>query len=393
MYLVVVRAFTGSAGLGSIELAAWASHSGDRRTGGSRFGETRDDSGLGAQCVLERALIHEAKLHGVADDLAEAVRRRNARGSRDQRFPFRSTLRLDSTVADQALQLVSFELSPRGVGGVIERFQHPGSSFATALITLHGSWTPVTGTIDQCQYVTGTGSVYRVEFGLDCEIDLSAHVREAVRPRVLLLQSSKIVSEVVCDILDAVAECVKVVETSAQACDELVQQHFDTLIADGPEGCAQLGTLMKELRNAFFNCQVIRVGSTTCKCASCGVCDFDDILTFPIDPEQLITMVRAAVPEPIISERRDDPSLAKMVATFPDKLRTQLDEIMKSHHGRPPEEIRPILREIRIESELLGYSSLHDAFLETEVLVQRAQSADDVRNAIVRILKLARLVR
>ncbi|MBK9120774.1 MAG: response regulator [Phycisphaerales bacterium] len=324
---------------------------------------------------------------------------------RGDRFRYRAaaiTIELppsgSSTLRDsEGSQLVTAtprNLSKFGIALLVEYFVYPGTSCAVWLCGPHGHTERISGRVIRCRYILGSGCLHEVGVRFARPIDVSIFTHEAVRLKVVVMDSTSDGRRLLAGLLDG----------------EHVELHFATTVSEALEAFGgDPDLVLLELddvdRDALAVAEHLRVDGylgpivgltaqageqTPLRCAEAGVTGY---LAKPIVAEDLRLLLGSLRAAPVVSTVAHDQAMAALVDNYIVQLRGWVRELALAHDQDDHVAAAALAQKLRGTAGSYGFGVISEeaAFLEAALAAERP--AEEIRAAIRSVLHLCRRAR
>ena len=285
------------------------------------------------------------------------------------------------------------DLSERKMSFLHGGFVHSGSRCWLTLITLHGSWQDVAAVVVGCDYVGQ--NMHEVHVRFDHTIEPSEYSRDAIHPRVLLVDDDPCVVRIADVMLQKLNAHVDHAEDGVVAIEKAMASIYDLILMDVDMPRTDGLTATKELRRRGYSGRIVAVTAMTQpedreKCLDAGC---DTYLPKPYGLAMLACALESVFQEPIFSTITDDTLMTELIEAFvqemPPRVRKLEDALIKED-GKT---LESLVRNLKAEGTSYGFEILTEQAAKIETALIKGAKVRDARKGIEELMKLCQQVR
>lgn len=284
-------------------------------------------------------------------------------------------------ISDQILTLIHYG------------FVHSGTRCEAQLVTLHGSWSEVTGVVMQCQFLEG--NLHEVEIQFDHGIDPAVFCAEASPCRILAAEDDQLVAQLLAFELRQLNAVVDLVENGERAVEQALAHTYDLLILDMEMPILNGNEVAAILRSQGYSGQIAAFTSDRrmLEGGHCGDMGFDRSLVKPFTHDDLIRLIESIREEPLHSMFHNDDIMIELVnqfvAAMPDKIR----KIEQSVANDDVVALLKIINSLKEAGSSYGFEPITDSAKSLELAVCQDAGLAAAAPQVGHLLRLCRLVR
>ncbi len=315
-----------------------------------------------------------------------------------ERFSFRRTacvvhLQQPGEAETVAHQVISRGLSAGGMSFLYGGFVHRGSKCVVQLVSTHGAWENVAGTVASCRHVQGFIHEIGVQFGR--EIDVGQFCPDAVKTRVLFAEDDlSIVRLVTLHLSKLNTELTHVVDGQA-AVDQARENIFDVILMDMEMPVLDGFEATRELREKGYVGKIIASTALTApadreRCLQAGC---DGYLSKPYSREDLSALLKSLQEEPLFSSMADSPAMIELIASFCDELPSKLRAVEEAYATEDMGKLEALSRSLKGEAGSYGFEPITDAAAEIEKAVRKETPNKELKPIVGELTKLCLMAR
>ncbi len=153
------------------------------------------------------------------------------------------------------------KLSKRGMSFLYSGFVHSDSRCWLKLITLHGSWHDVAAEVVRCHYIGG--NIHEVHVTFAQTVEPSEYCRDAIHPRVLLVDDDASVVRIAKVLLEKRNAHVDLAEDGVVAIEKAMASIYDLVLMDLEMPRTDGLSATKELRRQGYSGIIVAVTAFT----------------------------------------------------------------------------------------------------------------------------------
>ncbi len=279
-------------------------------------------------------------------------------------------------------------ISEGGLSYLHGGFVHIGTRCLVQLVTSHGTWNNVIGTVARCRHV-GTG-LHEVGLEFDHELEPAEYCAEAARPRVLLAEDSPTMSRLTIFHLEQLNAEVDHAENGRIAVDRALQKPYDLIIMDINlpvlNGLAAVG----ELRSKGYTGMIVAATSLTAKSdrTRCLKAGYDRYLGKPLVRQDLENLLKSLHEEPLFSSLSDDPSMTGLIGEFVAELPARIRDLEVAAQEGNAEGLQVLARALKAQGGSYGFEIITEVAAKIETALLGSEAVENVREDVQRLVKL-----
>ncbi len=284
-------------------------------------------------------------------------------------------------------------VSKGGMSFLYSGFVHANSRCWLQLITLHGTWRDVTGKVVECSYIGNKMHEVQVRFAQG--IEPSEYCRDAVRPRVLLVDDSPSIVRLAKVLLEKLNAQVDVAEDGEGAIAQAMANVYDVILMDINMPRMDGLAATKELRRRGYSGMIVAATASTQpedreRCLKAGC---DSFLPKPYGSGSLAHALEFACRRPIFSTLADDPSMAELVEEFVSEMPARIRKLEDAIIREDGKQVESLARSLKAEGASYGFEVLTELAAKIEALLIGGSPIKEAHKQIEELVKLCLQVR
>jgi CheY-like chemotaxis protein len=294
---------------------------------------------------------------------------------RSRRYPFRPKalivrMRQPGATQTSAYQVIGRNISGGGISFLDGGFVHNGSRCTMQLMTPHGSWSDVAGTVIRCRYVES--NVHEVAVLFDHAIDPAQYCPEAIRRRFLLVEDDPSAARLASFHLEQLHVKVESVSSGKIALQRTSEDMYDVVLLDMDMPEMTGFEVAEALRKRGYGGMIVAVTGLTqegdrerCLAAGC-----DRYLPKPCTRDSLSELVCSLHKEPLFSTFHDDPSMTDLIREFVAELPKRIRSVEAGIAQKDIAALVQVFRALKSDGAGYGFGIISDtaAGLESTLL-------------------------
>ncbi|MFO0837415.1 MAG: response regulator [Phycisphaerae bacterium] len=313
---------------------------------------------------------------------------------RAERFKYRvSAMQVDFPTDSggwQSHAVATRNISRGGVGFVVGQFVYPGSRCRIHLRTIYNSTHVVSGKVQRCRYLVGSGNLHEVGVKLDAPIDIVMFTRGAMDTRVLLADDDTELHKLVARMLQSCGVELMCVPDGEQAIEKVKSDRFAIVVLDldmpGKNGYETL----KSLRDNGYMGPIVAITSsdddeTQKRCLQDG---FDAVLPKPFNRASLECLIASLQDAPIISSLVHDADMAEFIDAFVETLHQEVRTLESCLVQKDFEQLKRMARELKGRAGTHGFDIITSAAAEIERALTDSPDPADIRTKLTKLVRL-----
>ncbi|MBI4717602.1 MAG: response regulator [Planctomycetes bacterium] len=285
------------------------------------------------------------------------------------------------------------DLSEGGLSFLHGGFVHVGTRCLVQLVTPHGTWHNVVGTVVRCRYVDS--SIHEVALHFDQQIDPAMYCAEAAHCRVLLAEDDPSLSRLATFHLEQLNAKVDHAPNGKLAVEMARKRTYDVLLMDMEmpvmDGFAAVAELRKRgYRGVIAACTALNSPEDAERCIKAG-CDY--YLPKPFaraDAEQLIKSLRE---EPLFSTYAHDPKMVDLIHTFVSELPVQVRALEEALLREDTKNLALLSGALKAQGSGFGFEVVSFAAGKLEEALNRGDTLAVLKTDVDRLVKLCKRAR
>ncbi len=285
------------------------------------------------------------------------------------------------------------DLSEQRMSFLYGSFVHSDSRCWLTLITLHGSWDEVAAVVVGCHHVGK--NMHEVHVRFDHTIEPSQYSRDAIHPRVLLVDDDPCVVRIAEVMLRKLSAHVDHAEDGVVAIEKAMANIYDLILMDLDMPRTDGLTATKELRRRGYSGRIVAATALTQpedreRCLDAGC---DSYLPKPYGLGMLARVLESVFQEPIFSTLTDDTSMADLIEAFVQEMPSRVRNLENALIEEDDKMMKSLVRNLKAEGTSYGFEILTDYAAKIETALIKEASVQDVRKDIEELMKLCQQVR
>lgn len=267
-------------------------------------------------------------------------------------------------------------------------FLHTNTRCGIQLVTLHGTWSNISGTVTRCRYVEENIHDICVEFSH--RIDPALFCPEAGRTRVLLVEEDESLARLAEYHLSRLNADVEHIKDSTRAPVMATQNRYDVILIDVHMGDGKGLEAVRELREQGYSQTIVDFSGHTSGddgqesiAAGCNM-----LLAKPFSQDDIRELLSSLRQEPLFSSFYNDTAMTELINTFVQDLAERVREIEKAARAEDLEELRKLVRGVRSQGSSYGFEVLTEAALNVEAVMTGDKITQEIRAELDVLVKL-----
>lgn len=271
-------------------------------------------------------------------------------------------------------------------------YVHSGTKCVAQLVSTHGAWQDVVGSVAGCDHVKGLIHEVRVQF--EDEIDVSRYCADASRSRVLLVEDNPFFARLTMTHLGRLKAEVTHVSDGVEAIEAAARDFYDIILMDMEMPKMDGFEATRTLRSTGYAGTIVALTALTGpddkdRCLEAGC---DQYLAKPHTIDDLKTVVRAVNQEPLYSTLADDPMMTDLVVEFISGLRGKIKAIEEARANNDVGALEKLARTMKGEAGGYGFEPITDAAGDLEKSV-RGGDLKQIAGCVAELVRWCLLVR
>ncbi len=217
-----------------------------------------------------------------------------------------------------------------GISFLHGSYVHIGSACSIQLVTLHGSWEDVTGSVVRCEYVEG--NIHEVTVQFENPIDPSLFAADAAPCRVLLVDDDPAIARLASFHLAELNAHAEHITSSVEAIEKAIESPYDLILLDIDMPELDGLEVVAILRSKGYSGLIAAFTSLAhpddrIKYMKAG---FDQHVDKPVTRDVLSKLLETIREEPVHSLFHNDPAMADLIDAFVAELPPTVRELETS---------------------------------------------------------------
>ena len=282
----------------------------------------------------------------------------------------------------------SRNISAGGLSFLHGGFVHMGTRCIAQLITPHGSWHDVSATVVTCRYVGA--SIHEVALKFDEQLDPAVYCTAAVRTRVLLVEDDPSTARLAIHYLEQLNGVVDQAQDGEKAVEMAMNAAYDLILMDMELPVMSGFDATRELRKRGYSGPIVAATAMTreedqirCREAGC-----DRFIGKPYARQELQALVDSLRDEPLYSSFHGDASMADLIITFVDDLRTQVRSLQATLAENDAGAFEQVIRVLKSQGKGYGFEVITDTAAVIEEELRGGAPLDELKGKVDDLVKL-----
>lgn len=315
--------------------------------------------------ALSSLRVDDQRLAQIAAGLNERPQPHRGPDRREApRYPYRAlNLRLTLRPGDPAgttCDIAARNISRGGLGALSTRFVYPGTACVVTLRGRHGQDTRIAGRVTHCRYLPGSGTVYELGVALATPVDAALFAAEAQTLRVLLVDASPRVHELIEHFVAQLNTELTSAETLDEAAAAALSQDFDLILLDLENPSWEAFRVTRELRKAGYLGPIVGLAVQTGrslrnKCEAAGCTGY---LPKPLTPTSVAALLNSLRIPPLYSTLADQAHLVPLINRFVAELRPLARRLSAAVEAGDVKGLHTLARQLRADAGSYGYAAI-----------------------------------
>lgn len=277
-------------------------------------------------------------------------------------------------------------LSEGGISILHGGYVHIGSRCVVQLISSHGAWEHVVGTVVGCRYVQA--NVHEVRIRFDHRVDPALYCSDAVKMRVLHVEDDPSIVRLVGTILRQLCAEVDVAQDGLEALERVEKASYDVILMDMEMPRMNGFKTTAELRKMGYTGTIVAatVLDNTGDEQRCIQAGCDRYIRKPFKREDLAALFDSFKREPLFSSLADEPGMAELVTAFVNELPGRLKAVSDAAGRLELAVLEQLARRLKAEAGGYGFEPISQA---AEALENSARSGLPEENIKAKMAELS----
>jgi len=270
-------------------------------------------------------------------------------------------------------------LSEGGISILHGGFVHIGSRCVVQLISSHGAWEHVVGTVVGCRYVQA--NVHEVRIRFDHRVDPALYCSDAVKMRVLHVDDDPSIVRLVGTILRQLCAEVDVAQDGLEALEKVEKGSYDVILMDMEMPRMDGFKTTAELRKMGYTGTIVAAtvldnpgDEERCIQAGC-----DRYIAKPFKRTDLAALFDSFKREPLFSSLIDEPGMVEMVTAFVNELPGRLKAVSEAAGRLELTVLEQLARRLKAEAGGYGFEPISQAAEALENSAKTRQPEDSIK--------------
>ena len=269
-------------------------------------------------------------------------------------------------------------LSAGGISFLHGGFVHPHSKCLVQLISAHGAWVNVTGTVLHCRYLES--GIHEVALRFDAGIDPADYCPDALTSRVLLVTDDQAVVRLANVLLAQLKAAAEVADCGAVAVEKVAVECYDAVLVDLELSEEEGMDVVRELRASGYRGAVLAAASgqtpvdrELCLTAGCDAC-----LPKPLERESVLGLLECLHEKPPVGAQTGGESLAQALTGFAATLPARIRALEEAAEAGLCRELVKLARDLNGEAAAYGHDTLAAAAEKVRTAAGKDQPPPDL---------------
>lgn len=273
-------------------------------------------------------------------------------------------------------------LGAGGVGFLLGGFVHRGTRCTVQLVSAHGAWEDISGTVVDCRHIRDL--VHEVHVNFDRQIDVGMYCPDAVKARVLLVEDDPTIVRLATTHLNHLNAQVVVVENGELAIQEAVENLYDVILMDIEMPVLNGLDATRQLRKRGYSGKIVAVTAMTGATAreACLNAGCDMYIPKPYTRDDLAQLLHSLHQEPLFSSMSGDASMADLIYHFTCELPAKLRELEQAFASGDSINLETLARRIKGEAGGFGFDPITASAQKLEAALQWELPNDRIKLAL-----------
>ena len=265
-----------------------------------------------------------------------------------------------------AYQVIGRNISSGGIGFLYGGYVHNGTRCTMQLVTPHGSWNDVAGTVIRCRYIEA--NVHEVAVSFDHVIDPAQYCSEAIQRRFLLVDDEPSAARLATFYFQQLHVKVDSVTNGRDALQRTTKAIYDVVLLDMEMPEMSGFEVAQALRKRGYAGMIVAMTGLTqdgdrerCLAAGC-----DKYLPKPCTREALAELVSSLHKEPLFSTFHEDSSMTELIRGFVVELPKRIRSIEEAIAAKSIDDLVQVFRALKSDGAGYGFAIISDAAAKIE---------------------------
>ncbi len=348
--------------------------------------------------LLRSVRADEAEINALLDAMDATPADGGESKRTSERFSFRRNacvvhVQQPGAAESAAYQAATRNLSAGGVAFLHGGFVHKNSKCVVQLISTHGAWENVPGTVAGCEHVQGL--IHEVRIRFEREIDVGQYCPDAVKTRVLLAEDDPSIARMVLAQLGRLNAEVTHVEDGQQSIEEAQRTMYDVILMDMEMPVLDGFGATRALREQGYSGKIVAATALTepvdrerCLQAGC-----DDHISKPYFKEDLADLLKSLQQEPLFSSLADDVSMTGLIDAFCIELPAKLRSVEEAFAAEELDRLESLTRKLKGEAGAYGFEPITDAARKIESGLRSKAPIATIKSNLGELVRLCLMAR
>lgn len=266
-------------------------------------------------------------------------------------------------------------------------FLHTSTSCCIQLVTLHGTWCNVTGTVSHCCYVEE--NIHDISVALSHRIEPALFCPEAGRSSVLLVEEDDSLARLAEHHLSNLNADVEHISDFSRVCDLAMKNRYDVIFIDVHTTDGKGRKVVQELRAQGYSRSIVDFSLQVEDGIENKIAEGCDMqLAKPFTQEDIRELLSSLRQEPLFSSFYSDLAMADLINTFVQELSGCVCDMEKAVLADDMEGLRKLIRSVRSQGSSYGFEVLTDAARSVETAMTSDEITKEVRTELDALVKL-----
>lgn len=287
-------------------------------------------------------------------------------------------MRQPGDTATGAYQVIGRHIGSEGISFLYGGFVHNDTRCTMQLMTPHGSWNDVAGTVVQCRYVEA--NVHEVNVSFDHAIDPAQYCPEAIQRRFLLVDDDPSAARLASFHLEQLHVKVESVTSGKAALERTSEAIYDVVLLDMEMPEMTGFEVAQALRKRGHTGMIVAMTGLTqdedrqrCLAAGC-----DKYLPKPCSREAFSELLSVLQKEPLFSKFHEDSSMRDLICDFVAELPKRIRAMEQAIAQNKIDDLVHVFRGLKSDGAGYGFGIISDSAAQLESTLLAAKELTNI---------------